>query len=141
MIDQRLQQVELTLSNGKTGWFSGSVLIEESESAGVLVTGVRFTHPRALPDGLRMESLDLSTGEDVAARAEREDVCDHTKTTFIDDPMDPDIKGSIELCADCGMSRSHWEQGESSWQRVDLSDCPFCGEFMEHGHLCKRRRT
>lgn len=27
---------------------------------------------------------------------------------------------SIEVCNCCGMSRAHWEQGESSWYQVDL---------------------
>lgn len=28
----------------------------------------------------------------------------------------------VEVCDDCGMSRSVWEQGESDWQRVDVEE-------------------
>ncbi len=36
------------------------------------------------------------------------------------------LKGTdIEVCDDCGMSRSIWEQGESNWKTVDLSEANF----------------
>jgi hypothetical protein len=45
--------------------------------------------------------------------------CEHKKTHFVDAEDEPGL-GSIEVCDDCGMSRRHWEQGESSWLLVPL---------------------
>lgn len=42
--------------------------------------------------------------------------CTHHATHFL--PNDEDI----EVCNNCGMSRRHWEQGESDWLNVDLED-------------------
>ena len=43
-----------------------------------------------------------------------EPTCNHTNTHNEDWP-----DGGIEVCDDCGMSRHHWEQGESSWIMVE----------------------
>jgi len=40
--------------------------------------------------------------------------CEHKKTHFEGWPDG----GAVEVCNDCGMSRHHWEQGESSWIMV-----------------------
>lgn len=42
--------------------------------------------------------------------------CPHYHTHF--EPW-PD-GGDIEICHDCGMSRHHWEQGESNWVKIDI---------------------
>lgn len=47
--------------------------------------------------------------------------CKHEDTRFIDAPGEPGSR-SIEVCNLCGMSRRHWEQGESDWLLVDLED-------------------
>ena len=37
---------------------------------------------------------------------------------------------AVEACVDCGMSRTHWEQGESAW--VAIGDIPeSMGELRE----------
>lgn len=41
--------------------------------------------------------------------------CKHEKTHY--EPW-PD-GGAIEVCEDCGMSRHHWEQGESNWIMIE----------------------
>ena len=44
--------------------------------------------------------------------------CCHSDTYFLPElwPTGEDI----EVCNCCGLSRSHWEQGESCWVDVDL---------------------
>lgn len=44
--------------------------------------------------------------------------CEHEKTHYEDWPDG----GNIEVCDICGMSRHHWEQGESPW--VMIEDIP-----------------
>ncbi len=44
--------------------------------------------------------------------------CSHSNTYFSRDGWP--TGEAIEVCKDCGLSRSHWEQGESSWQDVDI---------------------
>ena len=41
--------------------------------------------------------------------------CIHEKSHYEDWPDG----GVIEVCDTCGMSRYHWEQGESDWQMVE----------------------
>ena len=41
--------------------------------------------------------------------------CNH-KQTHYEDWSDG---GTIEVCDTCGMSRHHWEQGQSNWIMVD----------------------
>lgn len=41
--------------------------------------------------------------------------CKHKNTTEIDWPDN----SSVELCKDCGMSRNHWEFGESDWIMIE----------------------
>jgi hypothetical protein len=47
--------------------------------------------------------------------------CRHTNIHWRIDPTQPWIGASVEVCNECGMSRWHWEQGESPWMLVDLS--------------------
>ncbi|HLL88541.1 MAG TPA: hypothetical protein VK324_04505 [Tepidisphaeraceae bacterium] len=49
--------------------------------------------------------------------------CRHERTHYVDSPDEPGLQ-TIEVCDDCGMSRSHWEQGSSNWMLVDLPDGP-----------------
>ena len=54
-----------------------------------------------------------------------EAACDHKKTHMRFSPYEPESLGpTIEVCNECGHSRSHWEQGESKWTDVDVSDFP-----------------
>ncbi len=57
--------------------------------------------------------------------------CAHTKTHWVDDPTEPHIGPSVEVCDICRMSRKTWEQGESPWLSVELcSECDQpCGDF------------
>ncbi len=41
--------------------------------------------------------------------------CKHTKTHYEDWPDGT----QIEVCHTCGMSRNHWEWGQSDWIMVD----------------------
>lgn len=43
--------------------------------------------------------------------------CQHKHTHF--DPAGWPTGEDLEVCDDCGMSRTHWEQGESPWTMVD----------------------
>lgn len=43
--------------------------------------------------------------------------CKHESTRF--DPKAWPTGESLEICNDCGMSRTHWEQGESPWMMVE----------------------
>ena len=44
--------------------------------------------------------------------------CEHKSTYELPEPWP--TGESIEVCNCCGMSRAHWEQGESPWMDVDL---------------------
>ncbi len=57
--------------------------------------------------------------------------CAHTKTHWVDDPTEPHIGPSVEVCDICRMSRKTWEQGETPWMSVELcSECDQpCGDF------------
>jgi hypothetical protein len=44
--------------------------------------------------------------------------CPHQRTTF--DPKGWPGGYDLEVCLDCGMSRTHWEQGESGWCWVEI---------------------
>lgn len=48
--------------------------------------------------------------------------CTHKKTHMVVNPLEPHVGPSIEVCDECRMSRSHWEQGASSWLSVRLCD-------------------
>jgi len=41
--------------------------------------------------------------------------CEHSKAHFEDWPDG----GSIEVCEDCGVSRYHWEWGETDWIMIE----------------------
>jgi hypothetical protein len=41
-------------------------------------------------------------------------ICSHEETRFMDHPDEPGLN-TVEVCNLCGMSRSHWEQGETDW--------------------------
>lgn len=43
--------------------------------------------------------------------------CEHKNTHYLEEEWPDDT--AIEVCDKCGMSRSHWEQGESSWIMVE----------------------
>lgn len=76
--------------------------------------------------------------------------CKHEKTHY---ERWPD-GGDIEVCEDCGMSRHHWEWGESDWTMIEdiekarsqvqvginkiLSQryCEHCDEWVSRGHTC-----
>jgi hypothetical protein len=47
--------------------------------------------------------------------------CDHRSAHWRIDPKEKQLGASIEVCNDCGLSRKHWEQGESPWIGVDVS--------------------
>jgi hypothetical protein len=50
--------------------------------------------------------------------------CKHQSTHMRFDPHEtPSVGPTIEVCNNCGMSRSHWEQGDSGWMTADVSDC------------------
>lgn len=42
-------------------------------------------------------------------------ICKHQRTHLNVDPEAIHEGPCIEVCLDCGMSRRHWEQGESPW--------------------------
>ena len=46
-------------------------------------------------------------------------VCEHKKTMNINANM-ATFDTDIEVCLDCGASRSMWEQGQSEWQIIPL---------------------
>ena len=62
------------------------------------------------------------TGSDLLCdECRKAEKCKHQSTHYLDEPW-PD-GGAIELCDDCGMSRHHWEQGESGWVMIrDLDE-------------------
>lgn len=41
--------------------------------------------------------------------------CDHQEKTHFEDWPD----GELEVCDVCGMSRQHWEQGETPWTMIE----------------------
>lgn len=46
--------------------------------------------------------------------------CQHKNTYLCYSPYEtPSIGPTIEVCKQCGLSRSHWEQGESPWILVE----------------------
>lgn len=63
--------------------------------------------------------------------------CDH-KNTYTD-RIEPTAT-NIEVCKDCGMSRSTWEQGSSGWQMIDIEAekkrCPECFGDPEGKKTC-----
>lgn len=46
--------------------------------------------------------------------------CNHGNTRFAPEPWP--TGEAIEICKNCGMSRSHWEQGVSDWLMVDIEN-------------------
>lgn len=55
----------------------------------------------------------------ITERGGRDDMsCLHQDTYELPEPWP--TGESIEVCNCCGMSRAHWEQGESGWVQVDL---------------------
>jgi len=59
-------------------------------------------------------------GGDIPARIADIRPCEHKDTRF--DPKGWPTGEDLEICNVCGMSRTHWEQGESSWEMVDDID-------------------
>ena len=59
----------------------------------------------------------LSLG-DIIQTASYKMKCCHKNTYMLPDPWP--TGEDIEVCNCCGLSRAHWEQGESSWVVVDL---------------------
>lgn len=47
-----------------------------------------------------------------------EEQCKHEHTRI--DPRPWPTGEDLEICLYCGMSRTHWEQGASEWQMVDV---------------------
>ena len=43
--------------------------------------------------------------------------CLHKNTRYLEEEWP--TGETIEVCSDCGMSRAHWEQGESNWIMVE----------------------
>lgn len=44
--------------------------------------------------------------------------CKHTNTKYEDWPDG----GEVEVCQNCGMSRHHWEWGESAWILINVEE-------------------
>lgn len=44
--------------------------------------------------------------------------CKHTDTKYEDWPDG----GVVEVCQNCGMSRYHWEWGETQWIIIDVKE-------------------
>jgi hypothetical protein len=53
--------------------------------------------------------------------------CQHKNVRWAVNPDEPHMGASVEICNDCGMSRSHWEQGDSGWMMVDVTDFQAAG--------------
>lgn len=52
--------------------------------------------------------------------------CKHTSVHWRVNPEEPQIGRSVEVCNECGLSRSHWEQGCSGWCNAEIDDFPPC---------------
>jgi hypothetical protein len=56
---KKYQSVYITLSNGKTGLFSGPALVTDKDKENeIQVTDVRFSQPKDLPSDISFESID-----------------------------------------------------------------------------------
>lgn len=94
---------------------------------GRFVKGEAATDERAVSDAWTMSKIILGL-EVIPAGSQdgQPPPCKHEHTHWRIDPQQPWIGASIEVCDDCGKSRSHWEQGSSPWMQVDVSDCQRC---------------
>jgi hypothetical protein len=59
MDTKRYQSIYVTLSNGKTGFFTGPCLVTEGDAAeGVQIVDVKFTQSKDLPPDISFESIE-----------------------------------------------------------------------------------
>ena len=57
MSGARYQCVEITLSDGRKGTFTGGVLVESGEEHGLSIANTRFFQARKLPPGITLGTL------------------------------------------------------------------------------------
>lgn len=75
--------------------------------------------PPGSEDFLRPYSIEFKINPGIPGMATEAINCRHAHSHF--DPKGWPTGEDLEICDDCGASRTHWEQGQSAWVHFELT--------------------